>query len=59
MDLTVQKQNADMETKGMALIWATVLGTVRIIEWFSGRCLAVCHTTGTLKKKILWGNSFV
>ena len=49
MDLTVQKQNADMETKGMALIWATVLGTVRIIEWFSGRCLAVCHTTGTLK----------
>ena len=59
MDLIVQKQKADMETKGMALIWATVLRTVTIIEWFPGRCLAVCHTTRTLKKKILWGNSFV
>ena len=32
MDLIVQKQKADMETKGMALIWATVLRTVKIIE---------------------------
>lgn len=55
MDLIVRKRKADMETKGMALIWATVLRTVTIIEWFPGRCLAVCHTTRRLKKKKSYG----
>lgn len=58
MDLIVRKRKADMETKGMALIWATVLRTVTIIEWFPGRCLAVCHTTRRLKKKNLMGEFF-
>lgn len=47
MDLIIQKQRADTETKRMALM---VIGNIIIITWFSGWWLAVHQTTRVLKK---------